>query len=373
MKNTEKSCEKSDFSWSFKVELHTTRKVIFFESPSHKLTLLKQNEGCTETVLELEKASQPNRDFTFVYTTEDFCLPSSVSGGSDISSTVMLSFIPKFCSMEVNDAYRAYLDSKVYSADISTVKGDYAFLLDRSGSMEGARIAQAKEALVLFLKSLPEDSFFNVVSFGSSSQRMFGVSVRNTQSNVEAAFGKLTVMSADLGGTEIYQPLSNLLKEKVHEGYPRHVFLLTDGNVSNTEGVIAMVRQNKKYCRVHCIGVGNGASLALIEGCAKEGKGKHVMISDSERTAEKVIELLEATLTPLISKVNLKCDDGESGIVSIVPNPKSIPYILRDDVVNFYITFNGPVATEKQFTFEYEDSVSKLPYKSTITVKPMTP
>lgn len=66
------------------------------------------------------------------------------------------------------------------------------------------------------------------------------------------------------------------------------------------------------------------------------------MISDQENPAEKIIELLESTLTPIISKVNLKCS-SENNIESIVPNPKSIPYILKDDVVNFYITFKGPL------------------------------
>jgi hypothetical protein len=85
------------------------------------------------------------------------------------------------------------------------------------------------------------------------------------------------------------------------------VFLLTDGEVSNTQGVVMMVKRNTKYCRVHSIGIGNGASFDLIEGCAKSGKGKYVMISDSENSSQKIISLLESALTPLINKVNLKC------------------------------------------------------------------
>ena len=121
----------------------------------------------------MEKSEIPNKDFTFVYTTEEFHLPSYVLGLTDISSTVMLSFIPKFCALTVNDAYKASIESKPYDVDVSSARGDYIFYLDRSGSMSGSRIEKAKQALVLFLKSLPEDSYFNIISFGSSSVKMF--------------------------------------------------------------------------------------------------------------------------------------------------------------------------------------------------------
>jgi hypothetical protein len=48
-------------------------------------------------------------------------------------------------------------------------------------------------------------------------------------------------MDADLGGTEIYNPLQKICKTKAFPGYPKQIFLLTDGDVSDTEGVIALV------------------------------------------------------------------------------------------------------------------------------------
>ena len=67
-------------------------------------------------------------------------------------------------------------------------------------------------------------------------------------------------MSADMGGTEIYQPLLNQITDKPIDGYPKQIFLLTDGGVSNTEGVIRIVGLNNKFSRVHTIGIGNGCS-----------------------------------------------------------------------------------------------------------------
>ena len=132
--------------------------------------------------------------------------------------------------------------------------------------------------------------------------------------------------------------------------------------------MIKLVKKNTKHCRVHSIGIGNGASFNLIQGCADAGKGKYIMISDNENPTEKIIELLETTLTPLISKVKLDCN--KKAVQSIVPNPESIPYILKDDVVNFFVTFAKPFDQPENFSFEYTDSVTGLPYKSEITVSP---
>ena len=48
-------------------------------------------------------------------------------------------------------------------------------MIDRSGSMywEEKSIKTAKEALKLFLHSLPDGSYFNVVSFGSGFKYLF--------------------------------------------------------------------------------------------------------------------------------------------------------------------------------------------------------
>ena len=51
--------------------------------------------------------------------------------------------------------------------------------------MNGQRIEKARQALVVFLKSLPEDSFFNVVSFGSSSEKLFPSTVKYSNKDVE--------------------------------------------------------------------------------------------------------------------------------------------------------------------------------------------
>jgi hypothetical protein len=43
------------FYWNFKVNIQTMRKLIFFDSHSHNLKLVSQNESLTETLIVMEK------------------------------------------------------------------------------------------------------------------------------------------------------------------------------------------------------------------------------------------------------------------------------------------------------------------------------
>lgn len=144
--------------------------------------------------------------------------------------------------------------------------------------------------------------------------------------------------------------------------------MLTDGSVSDTENVILMAKKNSRFSRISTIGIGNGASLRLIEGCAEVGRGKFVMISDNENPNSKIISLLKSSLTPLIKKITLNYDS--TNLQSIFPNPVTLPYILKDSIVNFYLTYRGKV--EEPISLEYEDPINKKIRKSEVIVSNST-
>ena len=88
-------------------------------------------------------------------------------------------------------------------------------------------------------------------------------------------------------------PIVDIFSEAAHPKLPRHLYLLTDGEVANTDLIVAEIKKNVKYCRVHTFGIGDGASSELIKNCAFAGHGHYSFISNPEEIEKKVMLALQ--------------------------------------------------------------------------------
>ena len=150
------------------------------------------------------------------------------------SKAVMLTFFPKLLVLE-----------ETACKDLAGVAWEFIFVVDRSGSMGGSYIKSASETLVLFLKSIPQGCFFNIISFGSRYEPFFPSSLPCSKDRLEQATQFALSLKADMGGTELLAPLQYIFSQPVKfSGLSRQVFILTDGSVSNTSSVISEVRKN---------------------------------------------------------------------------------------------------------------------------------
>jgi hypothetical protein len=102
------------------------------------------------------------------------------------------------------------------------------------------QIGLAKEAMLLFIRSLPVGSHFNIIRFGTRYDILFKGETLTTVYNEQTAktAEDLTrAMAADFGGTELLEPLQHVKRHPPVHGRSRQIFLLTDGEVSNTDEV----------------------------------------------------------------------------------------------------------------------------------------
>ncbi len=103
----------------------------------------------------------------------------------------MVSFIPRFNQEPMSDSALAAMRSNDFDADMDAAQGEFLFVLDRSGSMSGTRMRMAKNALILFIKSLPSQCYFNIISFGSNYSQLYEKSLIASDSNVEKTIDKI--------------------------------------------------------------------------------------------------------------------------------------------------------------------------------------
>lgn len=89
---------------------------------------------------------------------------------------------------------------------------------------------------------------------------------------------------------------------------------------------------------MYSIGIGNGCSKELIIESAKAGKGKFEFIADNEDIADKIISLLNRSLTPCLSEFTLNYD--KDVIEMIAPKPDDNLLIRKNEAINFFVFFN---------------------------------
>ena len=170
----------------------------------------------------------------------------------------------------------------------------YIFLLDQSGSMSGNRIELCSKALLLFLQSLNEKSYFQLVGFGSNYEYYSEKPLEYNKENVKNLMEKIRNLKADKGCTYLYKPLENIYNNKIYEEYnmKKYIILLTDGELHDKEKVLNLIGSKSDEFIFNSLGIGE-CDKDLIQRTALSGKGYSYYIDDLNQLNSVVISLLD--------------------------------------------------------------------------------
>ncbi|XP_039106197.1 von Willebrand factor A domain-containing protein 5A isoform X1 [Hyaena hyaena] len=238
-------------------------------------------------------------------------------------------------------------------AEPSATCGEFVFLMDRSGSMQcpiskqdksQLRIEAAKETLILLLKSLPINCYFNIYGFGSSFEAFFPNSVKYSQDTMEEALRRVKLMRADLGGTEILTPLQVIYREPSIPGHPLQLFVFTDGEVTDTFSIIKEVRNHRLRHRCFSFGIGEGASTSLIKGIARVGGGTSEFITGKDRMQSKALSTLKRALQPAVEDVSVNWDLPRGLSAKILSPEQTVLYKGQRLIIYAQLTGTMPPA-----------------------------
>ncbi len=182
------------------------------------------------------------------------------------------------------------------------------FILDTSGSMHGASIDQAKQALHFALDRLRPDDRFNVIAFASAPTALFATAAMADRQSVATARIFLNSLKAD-GGTEMRRALELSLDDRIDASRLRQLVLLTDGSVGNEAELFRMIRRGLGDSRLFTVGIGSAPNGHFMGKAAKFGRGSFTFIGKPEEVAKKMNALLAKLSEPVMTDIAVDFPD----------------------------------------------------------------
>ncbi|CAD8143290.1 unnamed protein product [Paramecium octaurelia] len=371
-----------NYKQSITVNINIDKPITYAKSPTHSILLnsdinrkekqIDLSTPINQLTVTLDKKDPqnmaPNKKFELLFSSNQINTPFSMLSHTNndalqhIRYCATLTLIPKFNEFPIDDAYQSYLNGLNLPQQSKIQKGSYIFLIDRSGSMDGIRIQKAKQSLILFLKSLPEDCLFNIISFGSEVIKMFDIPQAYNSQTLQQAIKQVQEMNADLGGTDIFQAMVQGIYDDNYQKIkdcPQtlNAFLLTDGEDSPNR-IIQLVSQNQRpETRIYTLGIGNNCSEYLVQSLAEVGNGKCQLVGDNEDINSKVIDLLEDSLTYYLKAFSLV--HNIEMVSQIIPDPKSITQLKKNQELTLQILFSKNKQENLEFKINCYDPQMK--------------
>lgn len=197
---------------------------------------------------------------------------------------------------------------------------EVVFVVDTSGSMEGASLAQARQAVLWALERLRSQDSFNVIEFNSFASKLFPASVPAGPQALRQARGFVAGLQAT-GGTEMMTALEAALGTPAVPGAVRQVVFATDGSVGNEAELARYIETHRGASRLFPVGIGSAPNRHFIERAATVGRGTATTIADPAEVGVKMAELFAKLSRPVATDLAVQWSD---------PRVETWPAVLPD-------------------------------------------
>jgi Ca-activated chloride channel family protein len=200
--------------------------------------------------------------------------------------------------------------------DTPSLAREVIFVIDTSGSMHGASLAQAKEALELAIRRLIARDRFNVIEFNGAARALYPQAAPVSENSISAAIRWVRELRAQ-GGTEMAKALDLALDGRTHPDRIRQIVFLTDGAVGNEDALFRMIRERLGDSRLFTVGIGSAPNSHFMTKAAQFGAGTFTYIGRIDEVKEKMGTLFAKLESPVLK--GLTIDWGESRGVEAWP------------------------------------------------------
>ncbi|NVJ99456.1 MAG: marine proteobacterial sortase target protein [Alphaproteobacteria bacterium] len=280
------------------------------ESPSHAVTI--NSDGRTAKVELAEGPVPADQDFILRWRPNANEAPQvgHLKEASGEGMHHLLMFIPP-----ETDGHS--------TADL--VSRDLTIVLDKSGSMSGQAIRQAKSAVRRALMRLTDADRINLIAFDSFVRPLFPRTQQATTKVIEQALDFLDDIEAD-GGTEMSAALGLALpggssdEENAASTSLQQIIFITDGAVGNEKALMQQIKTGLGDARLFTVGIGSAPNSYFMEEAAHFGRGAYLNIAMNDDVHTAMATLFNKIESPQITEIKINLPEGlDEQDVQMVP------------------------------------------------------
>ncbi|MCS7223336.1 MAG: VWA domain-containing protein [Armatimonadetes bacterium] len=306
------------------IRISSRRPIKTVYSPTHPVSVRRPDDH-TAIVTYEERNVKPVDDFTLYY---------SVAEGP--MGATLLTYRERG---DKDGYFLVFLTPQLAWDKRDQSAKDVVFVLDRTGSMSGKKIEQAKEALKFCVESLNPEDRFSVIVFNESPDLLWEDLREANSKNKKEAIRFFEDVTAS-GGTNINDALLEALSLFKMRRHPRYILFLTDGlptvGITDTDRILANVaKANEAKVRLFVFGVGYDVNTQFLDRLARDNGGVSFYVRPEEAVEGKISELFSMLSQPVFTDVKARWD----GVSVRDVYPKEIPDIFRGTEVTLAGTY----------------------------------
>lgn len=279
------SLDASGTAWSLTMEIESTGELGPVFSPSHPVvTKPLGSRGVRVSVPRMDEPG-PFRMY-------------AVTGPSAGGATVLM--YPE------GDAggYFLFVGDAPEPVDTAPMPRELTLVIDRSGSMAGQKMLQAKESARQIIAGLRLGERFNIIDYSGDIRSFAAQPVVKTDDSMKEALAYIDAIQAQ-GWTNLHDALVESLRAPLQHGHLGMVLFLTDG--LPTQGVTAEAdirkaarEHNKASRRVFTFGVGLDVNAPLLDGVARDTRAESTFVLPNEDVEIKVGQVFDKLDGPVM-------------------------------------------------------------------------
>jgi len=304
--------------WDVSVKVRSKRTIATVYSPSHELDIQQRSANHLFAKTAAAATREPG----------SFRL-SCVFAGDGVSASLFAYPDPK-----VGGGYFLLVAGvPAGSANGNSIKREVTIVIDRSGSMNGEKIQQVREAALQVVSGLNEGEAFNIIPYNESVESFAQNPVIKTRETENAARAYIKGINAS-GGTNIHDALLEALRQKPLEGFLPIVIFLTDGlptvgQTSETTIRELATKANPQQRRIFTFGVGVDVNTPLLDKIASVTRATTAVVMPKEDVEVKVGSLFKRLAGPVLAQPKLITTDVK-GVMSPGRVRDIVPALLPD-------------------------------------------